>query len=153
MTNDKLEEALGRLGIDRDRVGLVALLPLVQVAWADGRVQEEERRIVLGLAERHGLLGEEDRAIVETWLAEAPSAWFLDTSTKVVHALAARARLPEGLGQREVVAWCWALATAAGGLFGTSFLAIDTAEREALDRIASALGIGEVPEDWRSLKL
>lgn len=153
MTNAQLEEALGRLGIDRDRVALVALLPLVHVAWADGEIQPEERALILGIAERHGFVDDGHRRVLVTWLEDAPSPWFFGTAYKVVTALSARAVLPPGLDPREVVAWCWALAAAAGGLFGSSFLAVDAEERIALDQIARGLGVDEVPAHWRTLRL
>src|SRR5271169_2906582 len=51
---------------------LLTLLPAIQVAWADGAVQERERRVILQLAEREGLAGDAPAmARIKRWL-EAP---------------------------------------------------------------------------------
>lgn len=148
MRRERVERALHHLGIPEDRLGLVALLPLVEVAWSDGVVQDEERRMILAVAEKHALIAPEDRAIVEDWLAEKPSGLFLDHARLVIGALAKE--LPEELGRTEVVAWCWALAEAAGGVLGTRFRAVSKEETAALQRIAESLGVTEIKPEWRS---
>ncbi len=144
---DRVERALSHLRIPEGHLQLVALLPLVEVAWSDGVVQAEERRLILSVAEKHGLVGPADRAVVEEWLAEAPSGLWLDHARHLVSTLAKD--LPEELGPTEVVAWCWALADAAGGLLGTRFRAVSKEEQAALQRIADALGVAEIRPEWR----
>lgn len=50
---------LRELGVTDQGLELMALTPLVAVAWADGRVDEAERRAVLAAARQQGL-GQED---------------------------------------------------------------------------------------------
>ncbi|HHO51491.1 MAG TPA: hypothetical protein ENK18_11600 [Deltaproteobacteria bacterium] len=151
MTDERLEENLRLLGIKADRIGLISLLPLVQVAWADGQIQEAERALLLEIGERHGLIQPGDEAVIATWLSEEPSPYFQDTARKLLLELVRRASLPEGLDRGAVVAWCWAIAAAAGGIFGSRLMAISNEERDALDEIAEALGIVQVPEGWIEL--
>ena len=48
---------------------LLSLVPAIYVAWADGRIQDEERATILSLAERHGLAGDPAAmARIERWL-------------------------------------------------------------------------------------
>ena len=153
MNDQKLAEAMRVIGIDASNVALVSLLPLVQVAWADGTIQPAERRLIVGLAEKHGLLKDGGAEVVEQWLSEAPSEFVHATARKVFQHLLIRADLPPPIDREGVVGWCWALAGAAGGLFGTRFMAIDGAEHKALDTIAAALGVEEVPDDWMDLTI
>ena len=47
MTDDEeLTAALTRLGLDATNWRAVSLLPLVEVAWADGRIQVAERKLL-----------------------------------------------------------------------------------------------------------
>jgi uncharacterized membrane protein YebE (DUF533 family) len=53
-------------------LALLSLLPAIQVAWADGAVQEREREVILQLAEREGLAADASAmARIKRWL-EAP---------------------------------------------------------------------------------
>ena len=54
MHDDVLRSRLQALGVDADTWHVVALLPLVQVAWADGHVHDDERRSIMERA-RAGL--------------------------------------------------------------------------------------------------
>lgn len=150
MTDEKLLESLRTLGISADNLAMVSLLPLVRVAWADGEIQEAERDIILRVADRHGLLGERQRPVIEGWLESEPSPFFIRTAFLVVSELVDRAGMPEDLPTDEIAGWCWALADAAGGLFGTRLMSISGGEKAALDEISAALGVDEVP-DWQSL--
>jgi hypothetical protein len=62
----------------------------------------------------------------------------------VLKQLARRAEAPEGLTMDDVVAWCWAITQAAGGVFGTSWRAIDDRERAAIQNIADTLRVKDV---------
>lgn len=138
MAAETLADGLRTLGIDTDRVALVALLPFVRVAWADGTVQEAERAMVFDIASRYELFGPGDREVIDTWLASEPSPFFFDTADSVLRGLAKQAVFPEA---PDMIAQCWALASVAGGLFGTSLFAIRLEERIAIEEIASALGV------------
>ncbi|MCA9492840.1 MAG: hypothetical protein KC656_15970 [Myxococcales bacterium] len=129
----------------------MALLPLVEVAWSDGTLADEERRMILGVAEKHALLTDEDRPIVEDWLSEKPSGLFLHHTRLLISELGNR--LPEDLDATEVVAWCWALAAAAGGLFGSRLMSVSADEKAALERVAEALGVTEIKPEWRNRTL
>jgi uncharacterized tellurite resistance protein B-like protein len=69
MRDEAIIDALQSLGIDRASYKVIALLPLVEMAWADGKVQEEERRLILRIASNHGRLGGEGLRVLENWLA------------------------------------------------------------------------------------
>jgi hypothetical protein len=141
MTEDALREALDALGISADQWRLIALLPLVEVAWADEHVQEAERDLILTVAAEHGVLSS-GWHLLEQWLTERPSQAFLDRARRLLVLLADRHRgigsdAPVGLlGDLRVR--CEEVASAAGGLLGLAWT-IDPRERAALDAIRRAL--------------
>src|SRR5262245_10361560 len=63
------------LGIDaRSWTGL-ALVPLVEVAWADGQVEPKERKAILAAAAEHGVQPDSPgRALLEHFLTTRPDA-------------------------------------------------------------------------------
>ena len=60
--SDAILHELHFLGVDETSVEVLALLPLIQVAWADGEVQEQERETILALARERYHLGGGRRA-------------------------------------------------------------------------------------------
>jgi len=141
MDEGTLLERLGHLGVDEMNYKALPLLPLVQVAWADGEIQPEERTIILDLARGTWGLAEEGMMLLNNWLHYRPSDAYMHRGQQVLVALAGRARGmrldAEALG--AVVPLAEDVARAAGGLFG--FGAISRAEAAALREIAEALRI------------
>lgn len=141
-TDADLQRAMGRLGIDRHTVRAVLLLPLVQVAWADGRVQPAERRLISEIAARYGLEPHEAE-VVQQWLARRPTAESFALARELLLVLWARDRdrgaAPDSLD--GVLRMCHAVARVAGGLFGLAFT-VDRRERELLEELARTLHLG-----------
>lgn len=144
MADNALVEAFRTLGLDEQRVALVALLPLVRVAWADGEIQAVERERILAVADQLGVRDGSDRAIVEGWLAEAPSGFFLAQAGKLIRGLRARSVTIGEVDPHDIVTHCIELAQAAGGLFGTKMFAFTPSEREALAAVAADLGVEDL---------
>jgi hypothetical protein len=137
LAGDGLVDLLLELGITPDKAPAFEALPLVEVAWADAAIDEEERWRVLAGATAFGLeLGSSAHAQLELWLTRRPprelfEAWRLFAARGLTQrraALRARRLLEEA---REV-------AKAAGGFFG--FGAVSGSERETVSRIREALG-------------
>lgn len=145
MTDAELLEGLADLGIPRDAWRVLVLIPLVQVAWADGRIQPPERELILRVAEEHRLLDGAPGEVLRRWLDDAPDAGQLATGRRLLVALAHRHR---GLGAEldasaldEIQALAEQVARAAGGLFDAIFT-VDDAERRALGEIRNSFGLG-----------
>jgi hypothetical protein len=118
------------LGITAETAPAFEALPLIEVAWADGAVDEEERWRVLEAATRLGVeLGRPAHALLEGWL-ERPPACELYTAWHRM-ARSAPADRPLRLEGAESVAG------AAGGVLG--FAMVSRAERRALDGIRASL--------------
>jgi hypothetical protein len=140
MTDEELADALKALGMDPASWRSLPLLPLVQVAWADGEVQEAERDLILDLAEDRFHLEDEGRRVLRNWLHHRPSQAYVHRGQEVLLTLCQRAEGFDGeQGLADVIEFAKDVARAAGGYFG--FGAISSAEADAIDEIAAALQI------------
>lgn len=147
MLDPDLRAKMRSLGIDARTWRAVAVLPLVEVAWADGRVQTAERRHILQLASRSGALEGDGRLVVEGWLTHAPSAGYFRRGREVLRGLQERLA-DEGTELGDILDACEAVAKAAGGLFGV-FGSIEPVERNVLAEIADELPARGA--DWSGL--
>jgi tellurite resistance protein len=125
------------LGIRSETAAAFESLPLLEVAWADGEIDSQERWRVLSLVAAFGLeLGRPAHAQLELWLRQKPEeklfeAWYEFAAIGLVGpGPAARVR--------RVLEGALEVANASGGALG--FWTVSGAERAALDRIRGALG-------------
>lgn len=155
MTDADLTGALAQLGLDRQNWRAVSLLPLVEVAWADGKIQPAERRLLVEIAARHGI--EPGSAFLSRWLGRKRPAKteFLRARTLLLQlwqrADPREVKQPETLEQ--LLDLCLRVAEAAGGLFGILFT-VEASERDCMAEIASSLQLGPalpetVAKAWR----
>ncbi len=129
---DRLEQ----LGFTRESVKVVDLLPLVHVAWADGKIQRAERAQILSIVRERGIDAESDAGILmETLLEQRPSDSFMAQSLMLVRDLAERT----GADTANVVDLCARVAEASGSLFGFG-RSVSVAERSLIATVAAALG-------------
>jgi tellurite resistance protein len=136
-TNDEeLVEKIRALGFDADTARVFDLLPLVHVAWADGKISAKERSKILELVSHRGITPDDEAWIlIEALLERQPSQKFLDETLSVLKSLAG----DRSGKSASVVDLCLDIANASGGLLGLTS-AVSAAERELLGHIAGALG-------------
>ncbi|MEM6930217.1 MAG: hypothetical protein AAF602_24975, partial [Myxococcota bacterium] len=70
--NADLLRRLHQLGVDYESIGALLLLPLVEVAWADGKLSATEAGRIVEVA-RDWELSEEAILMVRGWLRYPPS--------------------------------------------------------------------------------
>jgi hypothetical protein len=132
-----------RLGVTLDTAPAFLLAPLVQVAWAEGRVTDRERDTVLRLAAARGVeAGTPAHAQLLKWLQERPSDELFDTAVEVIKdglALLAPEEREERL--KRLVHACQEVAEASGGLGKVLGLASGVSGEEGalLEAIAATL--------------
>ena len=105
------------LGVTVDSAPAFFLAPLVQVAWADGTVTEEERDTVLRLAQARGVEASSPAyAHLLKWLRERPVDTLFDTAVEVIK-YGFSVLPPEEQEERikRVVQACHEVAAASGG--------------------------------------
>lgn len=140
MTDWELERALKALGMEPNSWRALPLLPLVSVAWADGRVQEAERVVIERLASELGVDGD-GLLHVRNWLDFRPGPELVAEGQALLVALCRH----EGSHPEEadllddVIAFSKDVARAAGGFFGVG--SISQEEAEAIEAVARALGV------------
>lgn len=148
-----IEALLKELKIPRDAHRLVMLLPLVYVAWADGKIQAEERKLVMRIATEKGMLDNGGRETLELWLTAPPTDAQLKANLVALNELCRShhqaAREFDADSEQLLLAWCQDVADAAGGLLGLRS-ARHAAEAEALKKISAALDVGSAKK-WRAL--
>jgi hypothetical protein len=137
----RLAEALGladesraegpfALGITAETAPAFEALPLVEVAWADGGVGEEERWRLLEAATRLGVeFGRPAHALLESWLVRRPEPELFAAWHEWARVAPGPARLLLEAAER--------VAAATGGVLG--FGTISRAERRAIDGIHHSL--------------
>jgi hypothetical protein len=138
ITNEAIIDRLIALGIRPEIVSALAIVPLVEVAWADGTLDAKERQAVLDRAEKSGIApGTADHDLLQSWLDKKPEPRLLTAWTEMVRGLSERmppeelASLKAGLVERAK-----AVARASGGFLGMG--AVSVAEQNAIDRLESA---------------
>jgi hypothetical protein len=125
-----------RLGVGAETVAALCFVPLLEVAWADGSLDAEERATVLARAEESGIApGSFTHGLLEAWLERRPDRGLVVAWTRRVREL--RARLPDAelaAMQAAVLGRARSVAMASEG--GAS--RISTAEAAVLDTLSRA---------------
>ena len=138
ITSDEVLDKLSALGIEADTWAAVSIAPLVEVAWADGTMDEKERQAILAGAETHGIAQDSSSfALLEMWLCDPPKPDLLAAWHQYIHAACqalsfeGRLRLKTSIldGARDV-------AESAGGFLG--FRSVSPAEERVLGRLEQA---------------
>ena len=137
--DEAIIDTLVNLHVDRDTLAAFALYPLVEVAWADGKVDEAERKAFLQAAAEYGIPADSPgHETLRAFLKECPreearKAWFAWAEQ-----LNARLSIPERRKVRnELLTRARQVAEASGGILGLG-RRISASEQKVLDRIRSA---------------
>jgi hypothetical protein len=118
--DDAVLTKLASLDIEADTWAAISLVPLVEVAWADGKIDEKERRAVLSAAEANGISpGSPSHELLHSWLTHRPDARLLAVWGEYIVGLCANFSSREKAAVKEkVVGRARAVAEAAGGYLG-----------------------------------
>ena len=140
IADEPVLDTLVALHVNHETLAAFALYPLVEVAWADGEVDEAERKAFFEAVAAYGIKpGTAGWETLRTFLADTPreearKAWFAWTRTlKESLSPDERARVRDALLLRAR-----AVAEASGGFLGVG-KTISPGEQLVLDRIAEAL--------------
>lgn len=129
---------LDALDTGGETAAVLALVPLIAVAWADGELDAKERAAVLQAATRNGLdASGASYGLFEHWLAEAPDAALLARWTAYVRGLCdGMDDDRRGALRQDVVGQARRVAETAGGLLGLG--RVSAAEKAVLERLDEA---------------
>jgi tellurite resistance protein len=141
LKDEALLDKLVGLDLRPETWAALSLVPLVEVAWADGSIDPKERVAVLSAAEANGVTrGSAPFQLLEQWLEERPAAGYLEAWGASIVALCRELDESERGGmKREVLGRAQRVAEAAGGFMGLgSKTSAD--EQRVLDELARAFG-------------
>jgi hypothetical protein len=129
---------LQELGFAPDTVSLLPLVPILQMAWAEGGVSTAERDLIIELARSRGI---EPRSAADqqlaAWLASRPSDDTFARATRLIRAMLDAGSTPGGLSAEDLIKYCEDIAAASGGILGIGRISAE--ERALLVRLADDL--------------
>lgn len=118
--DDSVLESLLSVNVGSETLACVSLVPLIQVAWADGQVQKEEREAILAAAAGFGIHpNDPSHDLLESWLLNRPGDELYAAWKDYVSALSAS--LPESEREKlksDVLGRAHNVAASAGGILG-----------------------------------
>jgi len=116
----ELLRRVAELGLDQQTGAAILLAPLVQVAWAEGRVDDAEKNVVIELAESRGVTaGTPAHDKLLEWLRVRPSDALFETATEVMRiGLSVLPPAERDERVKALVAACRRVAEASGGGLG-----------------------------------
>ena len=139
------EEGLARLielGISAETVAALTLVPLVEVAWADGKVDDRERKAILRAAEEAEIgkiaNGTVAYALLENWLATRPPKSLRLAWEDYVKELCKTLTPEDRIRLERVLDRARDVAVAAGGFLGVG-KKISAEEEAVLAELATAI--------------
>ena len=138
MSDDAVLDKLVSLGLRANTVAALSLVPLILVAWADGKIQDNEREAILQGAHGKGLEeGTDGYELLQTWLKKPPSDELFTAWEGYIKALAAQLNDEQNrLLKNQIVGFAKMVAAAAGGILG--FGKVSATEEAVLHRIEAA---------------
>lgn len=141
--NSELLRRVMDLGINMSTGPALVLAPLVQVAWAEGKVTDKERETVLRLAAGRGVeKGSPAEAQLLAWLDRRPSDAVFQAAIEVIKAGISHLPSNEREGRiGEFVQACRQVSEASGGLAKALGVGsgVSTEERSVLEVVTAAL--------------
>ncbi len=139
LQDPEILDELQRLGFTPDTVVLLPLVPVVQMAWAEGGVTEAERALIVRLARSRGI--EEGSAAdreLSAWMTNRPDDAVFAHAGRLIRAmLASGSDKVANLSVDDLVQYCEQIAAASGGILGIGRISAE--ERALLSSIASDL--------------
>ncbi len=140
ITDERVLDNLVALNLSGDLMAAFRLMPLVEIAWADGTIDDREVEAVLAAAEQHGVArGSGAYAMLENALRTGPrpdsrKAWYL-------YAEELRKTLnPQELAtfRRDLLEEARKVAAASGGILNVAFT-VTPQEKKVIEAVERAL--------------
>jgi hypothetical protein len=139
LEDPKLVQDLQDLGFTPDTVPLLPLMPILQMAWAEGGITNAERELILRLARSRGIQGgsASDRQLME-WITNQPAEDVFARARRLIRAMLDSSSAHTGdLNANDLVKYCEEIASASGGILGIGRISAE--ERALLSSIAADL--------------
>jgi len=118
--NEKVLEKLVELDVKPETVASLSLVPLIEVAWADGEVDDKEKQAVLAAASDSGVKpGSIEYQLIDEWMSRRPPAGMMEAWSHYIEGLCERLTPQEReLLKAELMKQVESVSQASGGLLG-----------------------------------
>ncbi|MCE5341070.1 MAG: TerB family tellurite resistance protein [Planctomycetaceae bacterium] len=139
ITNDKVLEKLVELEIRPEVIASLAMIPLIEVAWADGEIDKNERRVILDAACEIFITKESpDYALLKSWLKYKPNVKLFNAWKHYIQGLCEQlTKQQKNALKKDLIGHAKDVAQAAGGFLGFGDK-ISKAEQKMLDKLTQA---------------
>ena len=141
ITNRRVLMELIDCGIRVESLNILTLVPLVHVAWSNGRIEDKERLAILKAAAQVGILADSPGfVLLNGWLCCRPHRTLIRTWKDYIAAIR-KLLSPEAYKalRLSTVNRARTIAEASGGVLG--FLKVSLAEEDAIQELNLAFGI------------
>jgi hypothetical protein len=137
--NDLVLKKLVDMGICPDILSALAAIPLIEIAWADGKVDEKERATVLAAIAKIGIGPDStEYKLLHQWLNHQPDAKLLSAWVHYIEGVCHEMTPDEKLQfKEEILKHARLVAEASGGIFGLG-RKISKKEQTILDQLTAA---------------
>ena len=137
VADPELSRELAELGFTVETVKLLPLIPVLEMAWAEGGVTDAERKMVVDLARGRGIeAGSTADHQLGEWLDRRPEDSVFRRAGRLISALfESGGRF--AITPDDIIKYCEAIAEASGGLFGIR--RVSSEEREMLGKISNEI--------------
>lgn len=139
ITDHTLAEEIAKIDITVETLAAFRLAPLVAVAWADDRIEENERYVITRAAEKSGMKPDDPAMkLLEIWTARRPSVELLDAWCDYTKSLCGSLNEEHRrVLKQELMEQVNAVAHASGGFLG--FGSVSPSEKEVIRRIEDSM--------------
>jgi hypothetical protein len=138
--DEELIDGLQQLGFTRENLKLLHLVPLVQMAWSEGKVTPRERELIYEIAQSRGITpGAPTYQQLNEWLDRRPPQQFFENALTAIYIL--NQTLPkeeQAITTEDLLAYCTRIAEASGGVLGFGNK-VSEEERKQLEQIIAEL--------------
>src|SRR5262245_31299431 len=112
---------LQELGFMPETVSLLPLVPVLELAWAEGGITPAERDLLVKLARSRGIAegSPADKQLTQ-WMSSSPGGAVFARAGRLIAAVleSGSREFHRGLTPEQLVAYCEQIAAASGGIFG-----------------------------------
>ena len=136
--NTAILDRLVQLGIHAETLAALSIVPLAEVAWADGAIDAKEEQAILDRAEKSGIKpGSADHDLLRSWLERRPEPRLLTAWIHMVQGISENLTAEQVEALRAgLVERARAVAQASGGVLGVG--KVSSAEAEMIRQLESA---------------
>ncbi len=135
ITDESLAAELAKVGITIETLTAFRLVPMIMVAWADDRMEENEREAIVAAAGKAGIdVADPAMAILRVWIQKRPSFELFEAWKHYAKSLSDSLNGPQReVLRQQLVEQVKTVAKSSGGVLG--FGSISASEQAVIDKV------------------